>query len=597
MGAFDFINNKVVGYVNISPSSYNNNVNIEVVGYCDYQGNFYELSENEALNIFSPRGNVFAHNFTERHSDKDKKLVCIGVKKNEKEGDNWDDYIWNKRIEVEEFAYPTTKIMGKLTDDGNNNYNVLIENDIYESDEEHFILSDNKVVHINSKSINDTIPYWNLSNLSIITHNAGVFVIVNSLPDYYDGEIDNISNDRLIDWYIKKILKKKWSEILTEKNFKSIEPYIIETVKTLEGIDGNVLESRMNRLRKINKSFVLTLEELQNLSDVPWFTNAIDKSIDKYKKEYLPSVVLQKEDEIKRLYEEKESVIASIDNQKNQLIIIEQELEDKNKMLIDVETKLDSLEERKEAIVNDFSLYKEIIGLPDKSTRTTPNVSFSLQSYELIDNKMPYHYAYGKSLENTFKANNIGHGESSTIARQIAAYNMLLVPDIAVAKAIVISTGKCSYMFEYVSASWKSFEDLWDNGLGYIIQQCENNPDRIHFLILQNINLTYLPNYLQPLVDIQSGATYIFDKYGVSYPSNLRILCTITDDEVIPLNKKCLKHICCVNPGIIQMEYLEKIIPGNNDNIGYLTTTHLADLKREINIKDIPNYYKEYIDE
>ena len=57
MNTFDYINKKVVGYVNISPSSYSNNVNIEVVGYCDYHDNFYELSESEALKIFSPRGN------------------------------------------------------------------------------------------------------------------------------------------------------------------------------------------------------------------------------------------------------------------------------------------------------------------------------------------------------------------------------------------------------------------------------------------------------------------------------------------------------------------------------------------------------------
>ena len=597
MGTFDYTNNKVIGYVNIPQSSYHNNVNIEVVGYCDHQGKYHELSESQVTKIFSPKGCVFAHNFADRHLDKDKKLVCIGVKANEKEGDNLDDYIWDKSVEVDEFACPTTKIKGKLTDDGDNNFNVLIENDIYESGEEHFILSDDKVVHISSENVDDTtIPYWTSSNLNIIRHNIGVFILVNSLPDY-DGYIDVISNDRLIDWYINKILKKKWSEILKEQNFKFIEPYIKETIKTLDGIDNNILESRMNRLKRINKSFVLTLEELQNLSEVPWFTNAIDKSIDKYKKEYLTSIVLQDEAEIKKLQEEKDNVIASIEEQRNELRIIENEIENKSNMLIDVETKLDNLEERKESIVNDLSLYKEVLGISNKSIADNHHKNYSLQSFDLMDNEMLFYHAYGKSLENTFKANSIGHGESSTIARQIAAYNILLVPDIAVAKAIVISTGKCFYMFEYVSASWKSFDDLWDNGLEHIIQQCEKNPDRIHFLMLQNINLTYIPNYLQPLIDIQSGATYIFDKYGISYPSNLRILCTITDEEVIPLSKKCLRYIGCLNPNIIKEDYIEKIVPGNNDNIGYLTTRHLVDLKREINIKDIPNYYMEYINE
>lgn len=598
MNTFDYINNKVVGYVNISPSSYSNNVNIEVVGYCDYHDNFYELSESEALKIFSPRGNVFAHNFTERHPDKNKKLVCIGVKQNEKEGGgNWDDYIWNKSVDVEEFAYPITKIKGNLTDDGDKNFDVLVENDMYETDEDHFILSNDKVIHINSEYINDTVPYWNSLNLKIITHNVGTFVPVTSLPDY-DGYIDVLSNDKLIDWYINKILKKKWSEILKEQNFKFIEPYIKDTIKTIEDIDYSILESRFNRLKRINKSFVLTLEELRNLSEIPWLTNTIDITIDKYKKEYISSVVAENEDEIKKLEEQKESIISSIENHKNELEILEQEIENNNEILIDTESKLDDLEKRKETIVNDMSKVKDLLGISnDVSSASNIQLNFAMQKISLVDNEMPFYHAYLKALENTFKINNIGHEESSTIGKQIAVNNMLLVPDEAVAKAIILSAGKCYYMIEYVSASWKSFDDLWENGLKYVIEQCDKNPDVVHFLVLQNINLTYIPNYLQPLIDIQNGVTDCFNQYDVSFPSNLRILCTITGDEVIPLNKKSLKSMGCINPEIIKDDYLYRIIPGNNDNIGCLSTKLLADAKREYKLKDIPNYYMAYINE
>lgn len=598
MNTFDYINNKVVGYVNISPSSYSNNVNIEVVGYCDYHDNFYELSESEALKIFSPRGNVFAHNFIERHPDKNKKLVCIGVKQNEKEGGgNWDDYIWNKSVDVEEFACPITKIKGNLTDDGDNNFNVLVENDIYETDEEYFILSNGKVIHINSEYINDYVPYWDSSNLKIITHNDSAFVSVISLPEY-DGYIDVISNDALIDWYINKILKKKWSEILKEQNFKFIEPHIKDTIKTIEGIDYSILESRLNRLKRINKSFVFTLEELRNISEIPWFINTIDITIDKYKKEYISSVVTENADEIKELEEQKESIITSIENHKNELEILEQEIENKNEILIDTESKLDDLEKRKNTIVDDMSKVKDLLGISNGvASANNIQLNFAMQKINLMDNEMPFYYAYLKALENTFKVNNIGYGESSTIGKQIAVNNMLLVPDEAVAKAIILSAGKCYYMIEYVSASWKSFDNLWENGLKYIIEQCDKNPDIVHFLVLQNINLTYIPNYLQPLIDVQNGVTDCFNQYGVYFPSNLRVLCTVTGDEVIPLNKKCLKSMGCINPEIIKDDYLYRIIPGNNENIGYLSTKLLADAKREYEGTDVPNFYKAYIDE
>ena len=66
MNSFDYTNNKIVGYVDILPNS---NANIEVVGYCDFQNDFHKLSEAEIVNLFPPRGRVFAHNFANRHYD------------------------------------------------------------------------------------------------------------------------------------------------------------------------------------------------------------------------------------------------------------------------------------------------------------------------------------------------------------------------------------------------------------------------------------------------------------------------------------------------------------------------------------------------
>ena len=53
----------------------------------------------------------------------------------------------------------------------------------------------------------------------------------------------------------------------------------------------------------------------------------------------------------------------------------------------------------------------------------------------------------------------------------------------------------------------------------------------------------------------------------------------------------------CINPEIIKDDYLYRIIPGNNENIGYLSTKLLADAKREYEGTDVPNFYKAYIDE
>lgn len=95
MNSFDYNNNKIVGYIDIMPNS---NANIDVVGYCDFQSEFHKLSEEETLELFPPKGRVFAHNFANRHYDFRGMLACLSVKPNEKEGEYLDNFIGSSAI-------------------------------------------------------------------------------------------------------------------------------------------------------------------------------------------------------------------------------------------------------------------------------------------------------------------------------------------------------------------------------------------------------------------------------------------------------------------------------------------------------------------
>ena len=625
MKSFDYNNNKIVGYVDILP---NGNANIDVVGYCDFQSEFHKLSEAEALELFPPKGRVFAHNFANRHYDLRGMLACLSVKPNEKEGEYLDSFIWDKSEDVYEFCYKISSIRGVINEDGENNYNVFVDNDLIESPIEKFVSFEKRIYHIKKESQERIVSYWDESSLHIIQAQGKKFITGYSLPAY-DGAIDITTDDQLIDWYINKILKKKWSEILKEQSFKQIEAYLQDILLSLKSLPASVMESRMKRLNHINLNFVLTLDELKSISDSPWLSNAIDKSIARYKKEYLDNILTDNAEELNRIQEEhrlqleiakqelesqlseekknceenisllkkqEQDVAANIDNKKLDLEILEEDIENKKTEITALNEKLTVMEGRKASIVEDFSIIKDVLslsGAPKVSTQVTEVPSFSLDYIENADTESMMYQAYKKSLENNFKENNIPHSNASTVGDQIAAYGILLVPDVAIAKAIVSASQRCYYMTEYVNANWKSFDDLWNEGLGYITEQCGQNKDVMYFLILQNINLTYLPNYMQPIIDLQNGTIEKLPKNGITFPENLRILCTVTEDEVIPLSAKCLKHMGCIDPTVSNMKYYGKFSAAIDVKCGFLSPALLSEARK--NTKNVPNFYKEYL--
>ena len=150
------------------------------------------------------------------------------------------------------------------------------------------------------------------------------------------------------------------------------------------------------------------------------------------------------------------------------------------------------------------------------------------------------------------------------------------------------------YITEYVSAKWKSFDDLWNNGLAFIVNQCLEDTATMHFLLLQNINITYLPNILQPIVDLQKGIISRFPATNKKFPNKLRILCTVADEELIPMSESILKNVGCIDR-TFKFELTGKMKYAEDDNLGYLTPEEL-NLEKAKDI-ETENKYKQYLDE
>ena len=86
----------------------------------------------------------------------------------------------------------------------------------------------------------------------------------------------------------------------------------------------------------------------------------------------------------------------------------------------------------------------------------------------------------------------------------------------------------------------------------------------------------------------------MFPIVNIKFPDNLRIICTVANDDIMPLAENCIKHIGCIDR-IIEKDFYGRIIAPENNNIGYLTPKLLKE-ERE-SLKNIPNYYRSYLED
>lgn len=625
MSEFDYNEYKVVGYVDFFLG--NSNAKIDVVGYVDWRNKFTQFKDSEIQKLFPPYGKVFAHNFAEKFYDTKGTLVCISVIPNEKIGEGYYAFIWNKSGGVYEFGARVKRLKGNFTANGQYNHTLLKDNNLLDIEHDTFVLSGGTIYLIRADSQEKMISYWKEGSLNTITVNGKLFV-TDTVKGGEDGKIDITTDEQLQEWFMKNVLKKNWSQIFEEKTFRNVEPLLRDAFASSKGIDGLVISSRIKRLTHITRALTLSFEELNELKTLPWLKDSIELSISVYKDAYIEEVEKEKMKELQEIRErhdmeilvEKERVEKEkqklskeiedleenyqlklaeqeriIQDKKAEAELIEESVEEKRRDVVVLEDSINRLEKRKEKIIEDFSVVKEVLGT--ECTTAVNNVQTKntvIDEINLADDAIPVYQAFIKSLENTLKANQLTHSSATDIGHQIALFRILLVPDVAIAKVIAVACMKCRYSLEYVSATWKSFDDLWQNGLGQMVDECYKREDVMHFLILQNINLTYLPNYLMPLIDIQKDITTTFPGINIIFPDNLRIICTIVNDNVMPLAEDCIKHIGCIDR-TIEKDFYGRIVAPESSNIGFLSPKLLKEEGKSLN--NVPNYYKSYLED
>lgn len=629
---FEAENTCLVGYVNFLPR----NARIDVLGYKDGQ-TIHGFSTEDAKRYFPPDGDVFAYDFERDYKPENCRFISFYVKDSYNLSKDKTKYIIDYKRNIDVNIGEKLRVLPKIpTDDGEYNYTIFENHGTFKSSSQLFIRAGERVFHYypDQKKEKDLrlLDWWYVSNVDMLSCHGHKIVVNAGGGRPYDGKIDLTTDEQLITWFFNNVVEPKWDIIWEGGKFHDISSTLREAFAGKKNLPSTIIESRISRLITFSKTFNLESDQVKLIANSPWLRKSIEKTINENKasffREYASEMSAEIDDLEKKHREEIKQKKEQLQREYNQLSAehqekikkIDQKYAEYETKIKDALSELETLQkelllkqseterinallkdaiERKEAIVKDFAVVKDVLGIntlrPDTSTRSTTSEKCTVESIDLCTVAMPKYKKFNKAIENNLKHNSIKGIKPSVISGLLANYNVVLVPHSSLINIILYATGKCRYIIEPVEVGWKAFDDLWQNGLSEIVSMSFESPDMMHYLILQNINMSYLPTYMQPLINMQNGMSDFFPHTQIPFPRNLKVLCTITDEEVLPLSKQCLSHIGCIDKNSLE-EMGNKISPFMDEIYGYLTPAQLHDASTT---EDFPaeNSYLTYLNE
>ena len=648
MTDIDYTQFKIVGVVESQHNT--KHAIINAVGYLGSDWKFTPLSPTEAKQVFPSRGRVFAPGFQDRYKELIGKCIFAGMMPSNNDGA--DKFIWDRENGMPD-EYGTVIINGlanEIDENPDKTYKNLKTNGRLDNTSPTYLCILSKLYLIDPDNIKkyyitemDLHFVKNANHESFVTYDHTHYVLIGNHLDGPTRAIDIMPDSILRDWLIKEFLVKEWSQALNSKSLDEIENGLIGLIsKSI--LHKPVLKSRINRLSSMLELFVFSYEEMTNFLTLPTLKRTIDKSIEinsekfiektksKYAKELenlkeTNRLLIEKEhtnaaDVISKIHRKIEEANAEFNanneelNKKTKLaeeIIALQltKIEEYKTAIEELENTLHSIEDNKEHIINDFAVIKDVMQII--VSQKTKQAILPHPTFQKTNNNAPTDF--GETIESlndeseeiklpqTFKTrlefyltkNNRKTEIAKKIGQYMVHYKAILVPDNRIIHSIIKATGRCKYSIQYVTPEWRSFSNVWNNGLNTMIHSCISNPDIIHYYILENINMSYLPCYLQPIVDISMGLRINFPNTEIIFPDNLRLLLTSTAEEGLPLAQQSIRYFGCLQNDDYTIDEKKENLYSNekSDKTGYLKADMLKNMR---SISPIPsNEYLSYI--
>ena len=101
-------------------------------------------------------------------------------------------------------------------------------------------------------------------------------------------------------------------------------------------------------------------------------------------------------------------------------------------------------------------------------------------------------------------------------------------------------------MIQNAEADWLKYSFLQENGFNLICKSAVENPEKLHFFVLQDFNIASFECYGKPIVDISNGIRSKIPGTQNIWPNNLFFILIAVDSNIdnfgFPINKTTFRN-------------------------------------------------------
>lgn len=526
---------------------------IKVLAFINSNGDINRLTESEASELFPPKGCVFEPAFFRFHPFQENDIISFKAEENEIIQEGYDVFRVSKFFNIQRYGLKARKIKNFNTYNQTTDLSkVIIEGDY--TDGEFYGITDKYIVGKLRKkgkalepSLFNRINLWNLDDLNVLDLKSQI--LLHNKPSGQETTIDCMDDKKLFEWFRNKLKlididyvnlmdkKAKWREelpLLLTKGQKDI--YEVENI-------------RLNRIKEAISYISLSFNDIKTFIEKSdqlrtIFKEAVDFHKNQFKSEYqneLDSFYIKKKEIKEDLKKELKNFEEDIEIQKEllseEINILniqkqekEKELEIVNNNIEKQQNQIKLINQNKARILSDFSIINDVFNLRQPNTvfKHKQNLSFIMESIKVNDTNSKFNSCldFTQNLKSQLKTHHLFPNYAKRMIDVISSVRSIFLKDIRLGIAFAEATNNANYIIQQVGPDWLHFKNLWDNGLEAIWESAHQNPNQLHFLFLEDLNLSSPECYARPLLDVISGIRKRIPLGNSPYPNNLRIMVT-----------------------------------------------------------------------
>lgn len=327
----------------------------------------------------------------------------------------------------------------------------------------------------------------------------------------------------------------------------------LKNTLTIDRVDINLIKKTYENIRSINSGqtdldkirleraslqlsqLILSYEELKKISSKSNEWNILVSNILKANKKQFEEEVL---DEIELNIQKKES-------HKNELQTeIKLKHNELNKLSFDCNKLKKDIEEitsKKDDLILSIQIAAGI------NSTNSNRINFETNNYyEIIESHNP---ATLKDLDDFYdqSKHNIKNKELLKNSIYILKENKFIISNsVELTLNVIQHLGNYKIMIQNAEADWLKYSFLQENGFNLICKSAVENPEKLHFFVLQDFNIASFECYGKPIVDISNGIRSKIPGTQNIWPNNLFFILIAVDSNIdnfgFPINKTTFRN-------------------------------------------------------